>query len=287
MALTDLKPYSKDIDLPSGRIRYYEAGSGDNHTILLHGMGVSTSADTFANVFEPLAQNFHIYNMDMFGFGHSSREMGYGPTFETIIDGIRQFMDAKGIEQANIVGHSAGGWFGAILAYESPQRLRRLVMIGSAGMNVTPVPNVSNPAPTTMERALATTMASVGQGASSWTEEMAKDLAGRMLEAGTLAPNSLAPLLQQMANAEIRNHWLIQWRLPHITTPTLVIWGKGDTMEPYPTWTAEWDTIGGDVSKSSKPWVIPGAKYVLLDAGHNSHWEQPETITELVTDFLK
>jgi pimeloyl-ACP methyl ester carboxylesterase len=58
-------------------------------------------------------------------------------------------------------------------------------------------------------------------------------------------------------------------------------------MEPYPTWTEEWDKIGGDVSKSSKPWVIPGAKYVLLPAGHNSHWERPNEISQMVVDFLK
>jgi hypothetical protein len=33
--------------------------------------------------------------------------------------------------------------------------------------------------------------------------------------------------------------------------------------------------------------VIPGAKYVLVDAGHNSHWERPKEISEMILDFLE
>lgn len=287
--LPELTKYEKYEDLTNGRVRYYEAGSGDNHTLLLHGMGVSTSADTFAFVFGGLAEKLHVYNMDVLGFGKSSRKMEYGPTFEVIIDGIREFMDVKGLEKVNIVGHSAGGWFGSILAYESPDRLRRLVMIGSAGMNVTPVATVSSPVQPSLETSLKTTMVGVHEG-SGFTPEQAKWLAESMYAVGQQpgAPEGgMRPLLHQMATPDIRKHWLIQRRLPYIKTPTLVIWGKGDTMEPFPTWTEEWEKIGGDVSKSSKPWQIPGAKYVLLNAGHNSHWEQPDEVSKLVLDFLK
>ena len=286
--LPELAKHEKYEDLTNGRVRYYEAGSGDNHTILLHGMGIVTSADTFAFIFDRLAEKMHVYNMDMLGFGKSSRKMAYGPTFEVIIDGIREFMDVKGLDKVNLVGHSAGGWFGSILAYESPERIKKLVMIGSAGMNVTPVANVSNPQPPSLESARNTTMGSVHEG-SHFTPEQAEWLAQSMNEAGNMpgvADGGMRPLLQQMATADMRKHWLIQRRLPYIKTPTLVIWGKGDTMEPYPTWTEEWEKIGGDLTKSSKPWVIPGAKYVLLDAGHNSHWEQPDEVSKLILDFL-
>src|SRR5687767_325561 len=123
--LPDLKKYEKYEDLSNGRVRYYEAGSGDNHTLLLHGMGSQTSADTFAFIFDKLAEKLHVYNLDMLGFGKSSRKMEYGPTFEVVIDGIREFMDKKGIQKVNLVGHSAGGWFGSILAYESPERINK------------------------------------------------------------------------------------------------------------------------------------------------------------------
>jgi pimeloyl-ACP methyl ester carboxylesterase len=286
--LPDLAKYEKYQDLTNGRVRYYEAGQGDNHTFLLHGMGTQTSADTFAFIFENLAEKLHVYNIDMLGFGKSSRKMAYGPTFEVVIDGLREFMDVKGLTKVNLIGHSAGGWFGSILAYESPDRINKLVMIGSAGMNVTPVGTVSAPPKPSLEGALAGTMVGVREG-SDFTEDQAKWLAENMYSMATqpgVAEGGMGPLLNQMATADIRNHWLIQRRLPYIKAPTMVIWGTGDTMEPYPTWNEEWEKIGGDISKSSKPWVIPGAQYIHLDAGHNSHWERPKEISKLVIDFL-
>jgi pimeloyl-ACP methyl ester carboxylesterase len=287
--LPDLTKYEKFQDLTNGRVRYLEAGSGDNHTFLLHGMGQQTSAETFAFIFEELAKSLHVYNIDMLGFGKSSRLMNYGPTFEVIIDGLREFMDVKGLSKVNLVGHSAGGWFGSILAYESPDRINKLVMIGSAGMNVTPVATVSSPPAPSLEGAKAGTHAAVYEG-SDFTPEQADWLAEQMYGMATqpgVADGGMKPLLHQMATADIRNHWLIQRRLPYIKAPTLVIFGTGDTMEPYPTWNEEWDKIGGDVSKSAKPWQIPGAKYVQLPAGHNSHWERPNEISQMIVDFLK
>ncbi len=286
--LPDLQKYERFQDLTNGRVRYYEAGQGDNHTILIHGMGASTSADTFGFIFEKLAEKLHIYNVDMLGFGKSSRKMEYGPTFEVIIDGIREFMDVKRLDKINIVGHSAGGWFGSIFAYESPDRVRKLVMFGSAGMNVTPVAGIANPVKPSLEGALKTTMASVHEG-SSFKPEEAQWLAESMNEVGNqpgVAEGGMAPLMHQMHEPEIRAHWLIQRRLPYIKTPTMVLWGKGDTMEPYPTWIEEWESIKGDISKSSKPWTIPGAKYVMVGGPHNSHWENPDEITKILAEFL-
>jgi pimeloyl-ACP methyl ester carboxylesterase len=287
--LPELTKYEQYVDLTNGRVRYYEAGGGDNHTFLLHGMGSQTSADTFAFIFERLAEKLHVYNIDMLGFGKSSRQMAYGPTFEVIIDGLREFMDVKGLSKVNIVGHSAGGWFGSILAYESPDRVNKLVMLASAGMNVTPVANVSAPPAPSREGSIANAMGSVHEG-SDLTPEQAEWLGENMFEMATqpgAVEGGMRPLLHQMATPDTRKHWLIQRRLPYIKAPTLVIWGTGDTMEPFPTWTEEWEKTGGDISKSSKPWVIPGAKYVLLNAGHNSHWEKQTEVADMVLDFLK
>src|SRR5262245_57793269 len=136
--LPDLTKYSKYADLTDGRLHYYEAGSGDNHTFLLHGGNFSVNADTFQFVFESFAQHLHVYAIDAFGHGRSEREPEYGPTFDVVVDAMREFMDQRGIPSANVVGHSFGGWNGAIFAYESPDRVRRLVIIGGAGLNVVP-----------------------------------------------------------------------------------------------------------------------------------------------------
>ena len=292
--LPDLSKYSNYADLTAGRMHYYEAGSGDNHTFLLHGGGFSVNADTFQFVLEPLAEHLHIYAIDAFGHGKSTRQLDYGPTFDIVVDSMREFMDIKGIRSANVVGHSFGGWSGGILAYESPDRVRRLAVIGSAGMNVTPVDGVQVQRVPTKESALRSISNSIYPGsemtpeiAEAMAEQVANDSGG---EAGMLG---MKPHNDQMADAASRRQYLLQRRLPFIRVPALVMWGKGtqgksgDTMEPFPTWTDEYDQANGDISKTSKPWVIPGAKYIIHEGGHNIHWEHPGDVVGTLIDFLK
>ena len=301
MPLPDLSKYEKYQNVTNGRIRYYEAGSGDEHTLLLHGMGVVTSADTFQFAIEPLAEKLHIYALDYLGFGKSTRMLPQGPLFDVVVDGIREFMDAKGIESANIIGHSAGGWFGPILAYESPHRVRKLISMGGAGMNVEPAGGHGSPennflgryAPPTKEGAIQGISRSFYEG-SQMTPELAEEMAEQQLSYGKMegAFEGLKPLVRQMATAEIRAQYLLQRRLPHIKVPCLFIWGKGgpgkpgDTMDPYPTWTEEYERLGGDMSKSSKPWVVPGASYLATETGHNIQWEKPELFAQICIDYI-
>jgi pimeloyl-ACP methyl ester carboxylesterase len=290
--LVDLSKHEKYVDLTAGRMRYVEMGSGDDHLLLVHGMGVVTSLETYQWVIEPFANaGMHVYALDMFGFG-KSREVKNAVTFDVIVDSIREFMDRKGIDRACYIGHSAGGWWGGILAYESPDRLRKFVMVTSAGLDKTPVANVQNYTPPTLEstrRQVFEGYKSVYAG-SNVTPEAGEALAQQMLEFGSMpgAYDGLKSLVAQMADPVTREQYLLHRRVAHIKVPTMVVWSKLDTKEPFPTWTAEWERIGGDPSKASKPWVIPGARYVLLeDRAYNPQWEAPEEFTNLAMEFFR
>ena len=293
MVLPDLSGYSKYVDLTNGRLHYYEAGSGDNHTFLLHGGSFSVNATTFQFVFELLAKHLHVYAIDHYGHGKSSRALAYGPTFDVVVDEMREMMDVLGLRSVNVVGHSAGGWIGGLFAYESPDRVRKFVIVGGAGLNITPVAGVQNLRVPTKETALRGAGNSVYPG-SAMTPELAEAMAEQIVElsGGEAGMEGFRPHNEQMADEASRKHYLLHRRLPYIRVPTMVVWGKGvhdkpgDTMEPYPTWTEEYDEVNGDIGKTSKPWGIPGAKYVMLPHTHNVHWEVPEEFTRLVVDFL-
>ena len=49
-------------------------------------------------------------------------------SFAYLVDHVREFMDGLGIAQANVVGHSMGGWILTLLCYESPNRVRKASM---------------------------------------------------------------------------------------------------------------------------------------------------------------
>ena len=285
--LPDLSVYEKFQTVTQGQIRYYELGDGPP-LLLLHGMGVSNSADTFCFMLESLAEKRHVFALDALGFGGSTRALANGPTFDVIVDGLREFMDRKAIAQIDVVAHSAGGWFTGILAYESPNRVGKLVWIGAAGMNVEAIASVAGYQAPTVESITADNLASVYPG-SALTSEMAAALAELMLAHATAegAFDGLKPLVGQMKTPAVRRSYLLQRRLAHIRNPILLMWGEREMMEPYPTWTEEWTATGHDPGKSAKPWVSPNMRFELVPgATHYVHWEQPALVLKLIDEFL-
>ena len=275
------------VELTNGQTRYLEAGTGDNYFILLHGMGFTQGAQSFRGILDDLAERYHCYALDMLGFGKGTREVLDGLTFDLIVDTVREFMDVKGIEKAHLLGHSAGGWMGALFGYESPDRVKKLVMLAAAGLNASN-PTVGNAPPMPTLESLEEQARRMFRDPTTIDEALVKARAQEALEIAQVpgALTSLEPLQHQMATQEIRKRYLLHRRLPFIKVPTLVVWGDGDTMDPYPTWNEEYDRLKGDMTKSSKPWTIPGARYVKMPTGHNVHGEMPKETVELLFDFL-
>ena len=125
----------KDIQANGIRTNYLEAGSGDRHVVLVHGSGPGVTA--YANwrgVLPELGRDFHVVAPDMVGFGYSERpeEVKYG--LDTWADQTLRVMDALGIEKAHLIGNSFGGAIALRLATEHPDRVNKLVLMGSAGV---------------------------------------------------------------------------------------------------------------------------------------------------------
>ena len=123
-------------------------------------MGVQTSAETFQFMFDDLAKSLKVYALDYLGFGKSTRKMEYGPTFDVIIDAFAVH-GRQGHRQGE-PGRPQRRWLvRRPHAYQSPERVNRCVFIGSAGMNVTPVPTVSGYSAPTREQYLESLKSSV------------------------------------------------------------------------------------------------------------------------------
>ena len=289
-AVPDLSKYEKYLDATQGRMRYYEAGSGRT-IILVHATGAHSSADHFLFMFEPLAARYHVLAPDLIGFGKSTRKLENGPTFEVVVDSIREFMNAKGVEKADLIGQGSGAWFCGLLAYESPHLVRSMTGIGAAGMNEEAVASIANYQPANRENMLKTISASVFEGSQLTQEGVEAIVNARMLHAttpsGPEAFEALKPIVHQMVTPGIRKCYLLQRRLPHMKMPILWMWSVSEHIEPGPTWTAEWESTGGDPSKGSKPWVAPNARYYLMRLGtHHFDWEYPQETVDVCAEFI-
>jgi 4,5:9,10-diseco-3-hydroxy-5,9,17-trioxoandrosta-1(10),2-diene-4-oate hydrolase len=117
------------IDVDGVKLCYQDVGHGDTVLIL---PGLGTSIDFWQITIPKLAEHFRVVAVDLPGFGKSDKpDASYELSW--IDDKILAFMDARNIPKANIIGGSMGGHLGLLLALDHPDRVEKLVMMGSTG----------------------------------------------------------------------------------------------------------------------------------------------------------
>lgn len=136
MTTTENPAIGKDVLANGIRTNYLEAGSAGDDVVLVHGSGPGVTA--YANwrgVLPVLGENFRVYAPDMVGFGYSDRPEGIQYGLDVWADQTVGFMDAMGIQKAHLVGNSFGGAIALRIATQHPDRVGRLVLMGSMGVD--------------------------------------------------------------------------------------------------------------------------------------------------------
>src|SRR5688572_16889591 len=127
-----IKTEDKYVTVAGLRTRYFEQGEGPA-VILLHGASLGSTADVFRRNLAPLADfGLRVIAYDQPGFGLSDDPPDWGIGFRTKF--ILQFMDALGIEKAALVGHSQAGNMAAELALSHPDRVSKVVVLGTGSL---------------------------------------------------------------------------------------------------------------------------------------------------------
>jgi len=114
---------------------YLEDGSGDDTVLLIHGSGPGvTSYANWRLVIPSLATKFRVIAPDMVGFGYSERPENVDYSVQTWADQVIGLMDTLGIEKTSLVGNSFGGAIALRIATQHPERIDKLVLMGSMGV---------------------------------------------------------------------------------------------------------------------------------------------------------
>jgi 3-oxoadipate enol-lactonase len=109
----------------NGARLYYEAMGRGPAVVLIHG-GLVDSRLWDAQM-KPLSKRFRVVRYDIRGYGRSPAPTGeYYPH-----EDLRALLDYLKIEKATLVGLSLGGIVAADFALEYPERVERLVLVGS------------------------------------------------------------------------------------------------------------------------------------------------------------
>ena len=115
---------------------YHDSGGNGEAVLLIHGSGPGVSA--WANwrlTIPALAKNCRVIAPDMAGFGFTERSDNFEYTMDSWIAHVIAVMDSLSITQFSLVGNSFGGAIALGIAIRYPERVVKLVLMGSVGVN--------------------------------------------------------------------------------------------------------------------------------------------------------
>ena len=257
----------KFLEMSHGKTRILEAGSGDP-TILVHGAGFLSSADSWLPVIGPLSQRLRVISMDALNFGKGdvfNQELSFG----YMVDHIREVLDVLGIEKANFIGHSMGGWLGTVYGYESPHRINKLILVAPGGARPRPLASMVDWQPPSEENIRE----QVGRNLPA--DQREKVVQGFLDKRNNPEQvEAFANVMRHMTNNMTRERYNTIRRLPGISVPTLIMWGTADTTNDL--------SMGVDMING-----IPNAKMIVYNGvGHGVPQQIPEQFVRDVLAFL-
>jgi pimeloyl-ACP methyl ester carboxylesterase len=111
------------------KIHYQRAGTG-RPLLLLHGL--VGSAKNWRQNISFLSRDSSVYAVDLSNMGQSERILGLDAGLDATADRLAAYMDAVGLDEADIAGHSHGGAIAMMFAARHPSRVRRLILFAPA-----------------------------------------------------------------------------------------------------------------------------------------------------------
>jgi pimeloyl-ACP methyl ester carboxylesterase len=134
MTETERPEVGQTVDAGGIKTNYLETGQGPV-VVLVHGSGPGvTSYANWRLVLPALGEKFRVIAPDMVGFGFSERPSDVQYGVQTWADQVIGLMDSLGVRTASIVGNSFGGAIALRVATQHPDRVDKLVLMGSMGV---------------------------------------------------------------------------------------------------------------------------------------------------------
>ncbi len=208
------------VQLRSYRIHYLAGGEG-KPLVLVHGLG--GRAQDWALLMPPLMRHgYRVYALDLLGFGQSERpDVDYSIALQADI--LNQFIDSQRLTRFDLAGWSMGGWVALKFTLAHPERVRRLVVMDSAGLDFAPAfdPALFHPSTRAQAREFLTWLT---PQASRIPDFMARDLVREARPRAWVVDRAFKSMESRLDT--------LDGKLGAIQAPVLIVWGKRDLLIP-------------------------------------------------------
>ncbi len=266
----------KFINVDGLKTRYLEEGTGPA-VVLLHGASLGSSAEVYQDTLERLAKGgYRAIAFDQPGYGHTENPSDYRASYRMRF--IPKFLDAMGLGNACVGGHSQAGNMATQLALDGSPQVSRVIIIGT-GPLLPPLPDQGG--------AGRAGGGDEGEASEPTLESTKKDLEANTFHQELITPEVVQKRHQlsigknfeaakQRAKARERSTSDVPlWkRLKELPVPLLMIYGKQDR---------------GQAGKRAALFMEmePGIRLELIDnARHMVMWDAKELFAQKILDFL-
>ena len=251
------------VEVGGHRLRYFEGGDGPP-LLLIHGLG--SSSEDWALVVRELTRAHRVYAPDLLGWGGSDkpRDGDYSIAAQTEL--VRGFMDAIRLPRADAGGVSMGGWVALRLAALHPERVHRLVLIDSIGLDFPTMLNETAFAPTTMSEARHLLWLQSDEF-TRLPDFIVRDFLRRAIREGWILRTSMYAMLTKRD--------VMDGKLQRATMPALIVWGTADRLAP--------PSLASRLHQE-----LPQSRVVMIPGcGHLAVIECRAKVMPVIVDFLK
>jgi pimeloyl-ACP methyl ester carboxylesterase len=270
-----------NTDHVSASTTLYKEVYGDGDPILcLHGLGASIF--TWRHFITPFSQKNKLVLVDFKGSGKSPKPFDRHYSVDDKAEDIYNLIVAENLTNLTLVGNSLGGGVALLvairLAQQDANRLSKLILIDSAG-DKKHVPSHLKLIRSIFGALILYLMPS--KLAASMTLRMcyydSNKITKEQIEAYSApfaSPGARYALLQTAKQCIPSNMDDIIAKLPTLTVPTLIVWGREDQVIPL---------IVGELLYQ----LIPNSTLEVIEkCGHVPHEERPDETVALISRFL-
>jgi len=260
-------------------IRYRVRGSGFP-VVLLHGLGGFLEM-WWLNVVD-LSQKYKVYAVDLPGHGLSDKAVN-SYDLDSATEYASGIIEALGLKQANLIGHSMGGAISANLAAKSPGLIQRLVLVDSAGLTAYVPLRFRTFAVPFWGRLLIKLAERIFYKTGIRYLFYDKQLADEIVQLFVNSSGAIWPEEEVLMNLSkrnlglkgIRRESLVTGKLPLIQCPTLFVHGAQDSLVPLKRVSDSFRLVNGAVVR------------IIEECGHFPQVEQATAFNKILMEFFK
>jgi pimeloyl-ACP methyl ester carboxylesterase len=228
-----------DVEVDGRRVEYRVTGSGEP-LVLVHGLAGSWR--WWSPLVAALAPHRRVHVVDL-----PRRHAVVRP--DELSGWLRRWLDAVGLDEVELAGHSLGGLVAAELAATDPERTRKLVLVAPAGIPC------------------GRSLPERGLGLLGALYDVRSSLPLVVGDALRTGPLSLVRSIGFVSSRDLRDE------LAGVRVPTLLVWGDKDDLVPFRI-AADWQR------------TLPDSRLARLACGHVPMLEAPAEAAEVILAFL-